>query len=82
MGLCQLIQSACATKPHHIILIVGDFNYGGINWDDFTINSDSLSDQMFLDTLQDCVLHHVTNPTCYRPGTTPRTLDLVLTNKE
>ena len=38
---------------------------------------------MFIDTLQECVLHqHITEPTRYRQGVNPHTLDLVLTDEE
>ena len=40
---------------------------------------------MFIDTLQDCVLHHITEPiliTWYRQGVNLHALDLVLTDEE
>ena len=80
--MCQLIKSVCDTKPHHI-LIVGDFNYSNINWKDYTASGVGPNDQMFIDTLQECVLHqHITEPTRYRQGVNPHTLDLVLTDEE
>ena len=50
---------------------------------DYTANGVGSNDQMFIDTLQDCVLHqHITEPTWYRQGVNPHTLDLVLTDEE
>ena len=66
--LCKFIKSVCDTKPHHI-LIVGDFNYSNINWEDYTASGVGSNDQMFIDTLQECVSHqHITEPTRYRQG--------------
>ena len=55
-------------------LIMGDFNYPGINW--VTLEADSMS-QSFLDLTQDCFLiHHVSVPTRNK-----NILDLVMTTE-
>ena len=55
-------------------LIMGDFNYQGINWE--TLEADSMS-QGFFDLTQDCFLmQHVLVPTRYN-----NILDLVITTK-
>jgi hypothetical protein len=57
------------------LVILGDFNYPGINWD--TLDSDSLG-RPFLDLVQDCFWHQlVTSPT-----RGDNILDLILTSDE
>ena len=80
--LCELINCVNNTKPSHL-LIVGDFNYPNIDWNRGCLTREDYSEQFFFDTIQDCVLFQlVTQPTRFRPGTEPHTLDLVLTNEE
>jgi hypothetical protein len=58
------------------VLVMGDFNYAGIDWDCHGVDSGASADcEEFLDCLDKCFLtQHVTEPT--REG---RTLDLVIT---
>ena len=82
MDLCQLIRLACDLKTRYL-LITGDFNYRNINWINDIILSDSVCNNLFLDTIHDYLLcRHVTEPTQYRFDTDPHILDLVLTNEE
>jgi hypothetical protein len=65
------------------ILLVGDFNYGSIDWNNAYITDDLTHKQefLFLQTIRDCFLkQHVTKPTRQRGSDNPHTLDLVITN--
>jgi len=64
------------------ILIMGDFNLPGINWD-LQVSENSDLEQRFLDCFNDFFLHqHSTKPTHYRAQQTANVLDLVFTNEE
>lgn len=68
----------------HDLIIVGDFNYPNIDWENSVVtdNENSEGDQ-FLECLKDCFLiQHVDRPTRYRGDQKPSILDLVLTNEE
>ena len=79
-NLIHLLEEVTASDPSHL-LISGDFNYKGIDWDENT--AETQEEKTFLDCVQDCFLHqHITEPTRYREGQTPSTLDLVMTNEE
>ena len=80
--LCDLINCVNNTKPSYL-LIVGDFNYPNIDWHRGCLTKVDHSEQLFFDTIQDCVLFQlVTQPTRFRQGVEPRILDLILTNAE
>ena len=65
------------------LLVVGDFNYPNIDWINGCLSKPDHNEQLFYDTLQDCVLHQLVNQlTRIRPGTNPHILDLILTNEE
>ena len=82
-ALCKLLNAAADTKPSHL-LVCGDFNFGDINWDCGISTAPSTHpSHQFIETVQDNFLHqHIQEPTRYREGNQPRTLDLVLTNEE
>ncbi len=62
-------------------MIVGDFNYPTINWNNWTSSDNSLGSNLFLDILRDnYILQNVDQPTRARNNDTPHILDLVLTN--
>ncbi|XP_052792152.1 uncharacterized protein LOC128226308 [Mya arenaria] len=66
------------------LIIMGDFNYPYIDWDNHTTsdNDNSDSDQ-FIECLRDCFFHqHVKEPTIYRGNQRPSLLDLIFTNEE
>ncbi len=80
--LCQNLKSFDAEDND--VIMVGDFNYPEIDW----INTSCQKDEdhpanVFLESVRDGLLtQHVQEPTRWRAGQTPNTLDLVLTNKE
>ena len=70
----QLDQTNSAYK-----LLVGDFNYGTISWQDNTATS--AADTAFLDCLQNTYMNqHVEEPTRGRSGQNPSILDLIISN--
>ena len=69
------------SKSYSHILICGDFNYPGINWEKET--STSKREKEFIETSRDCFLYqNVTQPTHFRPNQQENTLDLIFTNEE
>ena len=78
--LLQLVMTSC---PSHL-LIAGDFNLGDIDWlNHLSLAPLSHCSHTFLEVINDFFLHqHVTFPTRFRQGNSPRVLDLVFTNEE
>ena len=81
--LAHLLYSVLAASPSHL-LICGDFNVPQIDWgSSFCSASDSHFSHKFLNVVHNCLLfQHVTQPTRFREGETPHTLDLLFTNEE
>ena len=81
--LVSLLHTAHKSEASHL-LIAGDFNLPQINWTkSFCSASESHYAHNFLAAVHDCLLfQHVTQPTRFREGVTPSTLDLVMTNEE
>jgi len=81
--LRSLMQNATKVYTSHI-LIMGDFNYGEINWKNGTSpNALTNPATTFVKTLRDLYRHqHITDPTHYRADQHPNILDLVITNEE
>ena len=79
----QVIQQASGTRHTHL-MITGDFNLPQIDWDlGLTAAPESHPSHSFIETIQSCYLYqHVRQPTRFRIGETPNTLDLILTNEE
>lgn len=78
--ITELLGKVTDSNPSHLI-ILGDFNYPGINWESWT--SHHAHEQMFIDCLSDCFLHqHINEYTRYRTGQQPHILDLLITNEE
>jgi len=68
-------------KTSHV-LIFGDFNYPGIDWDTQTSVA-SVNEQEFLDYFRVSFLwQHVTQPTRFRGDQTANILELIMTNEE
>ena len=78
--LFETIYSASQLNKDNILLM-GDFNCSGINWEDFSTteqNVDSLSFKL-IETIRDCFLHQVIVENTRARGTNdPSLLDLVL----
>ena len=82
--LRELISEA-TSKGHTHLLLMGDFNYPGIDWDKWITSGDRTDSKeyKFLECVQDNFLYqHVIKPTRWRGDDTPNTLDLILTNEE
>ena len=70
-------------KVSHV-LIMGDFNFKEIDWDNQSVNaSDNHPATKFFDISQDLYLvQHVRMPTRHREGQRSSLLDLVFTNEQ
>ncbi len=81
--LNEMLNQVADKKPSHL-LVMGDMNFPELNWKEGT-SPDSLMNinTLFMEAVRDSFLHqHVTEPTHYRPGCQPSTIDLILTNEE
>ena len=78
------LLSKAGSRNYSHLIVVGDFNYRGIDWRvDTTTGGTNSDEQSFLDAVNDLFLHqHVNEPTRQRTGQRPSLLDLVLTNDE
>ena len=64
-------------------ILVGDFNFPVINWQDWTVSSTSTSAGNFLSCLRkNFLFQHVDQPTRARGSQTPHALDLVITDED
>ena len=71
------------TRGSSRVIITGDFNYRGINWDSMEIFENNMINKNFIEVVEDCFLiQHVNLPTRARIGQNPSILDLILTNNE
>ena len=76
--LINYVASICSNQK---LLIVGDFNYPHINWQDFSAENEV--EEKFIEVLQDnFMLQNVDFPTRARGQDNPHVLDLVLTNDD
>ena len=76
--LNDLLRHALTLKDSHV-LITGDFNYGGLNWElqQSTDNVEHCS-SIFMECVKDLFLYqHVTEHTRHRVGQSPSRLDLI-----
>ena len=74
-----------STLGYSHVLIMGDFNYKDIKWENWsTPGCNEYSDEfLFVEALRDSFFHqHIVQPTWVRHGQEPSVLDLVLTNEE
>lgn len=79
--VCDILKKAAQRNTSHVV-ICGDFNYPGIDWENEFIDESSVV-LPFMETVQECYFHqHVSQPTRYRHGQEPSLLDLILTNEE
>lgn len=79
----RMIKEACDMKSSHL-LIMGDFNYKEINWENSTTSvSENHPASLFLEVIRDRYLYQqVRHFTRIRGAETPHLLDLVFTNEE
>ena len=78
------LLNVCLKNYSHL-LFTGDFNYGDINWLNWTTPQQDIEadEYKFLETCKDNFLYqHVSEPTRGRLNNQPTLLDLVLTNEE
>lgn len=80
--LNNLLTKAVNLKDSHV-LIVGDFNYGSLNWELLqTTESTDSSASIFIETIKDLFLYqHVEENTRHRAEQSPARLDLIFTNE-
>ena len=83
-ALLESIEQVITKKREHQLLLMGDFNYPAIDFNNYTVNASEDSDEYkFYDKLQDLYLvQMVTEPTRFRSNQTPSMLDYVITNEE
>ena len=79
----QTIVEASALSNSHL-LVVGDFNHPELDWKTVSSHPNPIHPaSVFMECVRDSYLYqHVSEPTHYRPGCTPSTIDLVCTNEE
>ena len=65
--LYDMFRNICAKTPSHI-LILGDFNFKEINWENYSCNTNETHPAYnFLESIRDCYLfQHVKQPTRFR----------------
>ena len=64
------------------LLILGDFNYKVIQWDELAAPEKSIEECFLEATLENCLTQHVTEITRRRGDDEPSVIDLVFTNEE
>lgn len=83
-ALLDLLEEA-AGKGHEKLVIMGDFNYPGINWETWNIHGENTEkhEYKFIQKLQDIFLfQHINQPTRWRGSDNPHILDLIITKDE
>ena len=72
-----------AYEKNDNVIMVGDFNYKEIDWENEYAPQSKEYQSKFINALQECFLHqHVSEPTRFRVNETPNLLDLVLSSEE
>ena len=81
--LLQLLDQAVESAGNVHIMILGDFNYPTINYDNLTVNPGDKSAADFFDKTMDSFLYqNVTEYTRIRQGYKPSKLDYIFTDEE
>ena len=77
------LLNCIGNKKYSHKCIVGDFNYGGINWGTLSsINSENSDETKFIEAVRDTFFHqHIEKPTRSRGNENPSLLDLILTDE-
>lgn len=85
LRLLDLVKEVAEMRPSYL-LIMGDFNYGHIDWNCQMPTGAAVVDgpeERFIECLRDCFLtQHIYEHTRTRLNNTPSILDLVFTNEE
>jgi len=83
-NLLKLLAGAVQAAGTSHLLIMGDFNYPEINYEDDWVSSglDSDPGRFFLATQDLFLTQHVSEPTRFRQGNQPSTLDYIFTSEE
>ena len=78
--LLQALDNYCK-NCHNKLLILGDFNYPNINWQNWSTANTNNSGSQFLNILQkNYLIQHINQPTRIRGSDEPHILDLAITN--
>jgi endonuclease/exonuclease/phosphatase family metal-dependent hydrolase len=81
VDLDGLLRRLIHEVDHRHLLLIGDFNYGDIDWSSPGAEPATEASKLFLDCLDDCFLtQHVTKPTRTRISG-KSVLDLVITDQ-
>ncbi|XP_066914556.1 uncharacterized protein [Clytia hemisphaerica] len=82
--LNSLVKSISLDKKYSHKILIGDFNYPTINWENWiTSHNEESKEEQFLDALRDSFLHqHVDEPTRCRGSDDPSTIDLIFTDEK
>ena len=81
--LADILSHAVSAGYSHLV-IAGDFNLPMVDWS-LGLSSAHVThySHAFVNAVQDCLLHqHITQPTRFRVGEEPHTLDLIFSNEE
>ena len=81
--VCELLRDAASRNNSHLV-IAGDFNYPEIDWKNMLSRAGtSHHSHLFIQCVQESFLFQsVDEPTRFRIGTQPNTLDLLLSNED
>ena len=78
----KLLDESCKRKFTQYMLM-GDFNYPGIDWGKYTAGSSESVEHKFLECIQDnFMFQFVSEPTRWRGMDTPNLLDLIISKDE
>ena len=79
----SMLRTVSEMRVQHLI-VVGDFNYPGIDWQEcVSLDREGSDSDQFTECLKDCYLtQHIDKPTRFRGSQKPSLLDLILTNED
>ena len=66
------------------LLVIGNFNYPGLNWSDWTTQHGEQHEEfLFINNLRNnFLIQHISKSTRYREANEPRTIDLLISSEE
>ena len=80
--LLALLTKASNLPDVSYVLIMGDFNYAGIDWEHMIIEGSRDAQLFHENALDNLLVQHVNFNTRHRVNNNPSRLDLILTNEE